>query len=107
MMKIKYRTKNQSESIKQKCSGTQTKLNESQYCGLADLYLGVKFKVKSVQLVAHFPRAIIETINLKLVQRPETGRGHRSRLSTNYATSLQRPTLQNGNSLRAIQVITT
>lgn len=34
MMKIKYQVKNQSESIKQKCSGTQTKLNGSQYCGV-------------------------------------------------------------------------
>lgn len=34
MMKIKYEVKNQSESIKQKCSRRQTKLNGSQYCGV-------------------------------------------------------------------------
>lgn len=32
MMKIKYKVENQSESIKQKCSRTQTELNGSQYC---------------------------------------------------------------------------
>lgn len=54
--------------------------------------------------LADFPRAIIETINLKL-QRPLTDAVTDPDFPP-ITTSRLRPTLLNGNSLRAIHVIT-